>query len=100
MLKPYAGDNLTSTSVFRAHLCCNDHEFEANAYVVDSDGHALFGRDWLENIAFDCGSLQNINANAKSAPLYYGMRRRLDTLRSRYASVFGSDRGHLQPFPR
>ena len=68
MLKPYAGDNLTSTSVFRAHLCCNDHEFEANAYVVDSDGPALFGRDWLENIAFDCGSLQNINANAKSAP--------------------------------
>ena len=35
--------------------------------------------------------------NATSAPLSDGTRRRLDALRSRYAAVFGSDRGHLQP---
>ena len=83
MLKPYAGDRL--------------QEFEADAYVVDSDGPALFGRDWLQNIVFDWRSLHNIKANATSAPLSDGTRRRLDALRSRYAAVFGSDRGYLQP---
>ena len=32
-----------------------------------------------------------------SAPLSDGTRRRLDALRSRYAAVFGFDRGHLPP---
>ena len=99
MLKPYAGDRLRPKGVFRAHVCHNGQEFEADAYayVVDSDGPALFGRDWLQNIVFDWQSLHNIKANATSAPLSDGTRRRLDALRSRYAAVFGSDRGHLQP---
>ena len=97
MLKPYAGDRLRPKGVFRAHVCYNGQEFEADAYVVDSDGPALFGRDWLQNIVFDWHSLNNIKANATSAPLSDGTRRRLDALRSRYAAVFGSDRGHLQP---
>ena len=80
------------------HTCFyNGQEFEADAYVVDSDGPALFGRDWLQNIVFDWRSLHNIKANATSAPLSNGTHRRLDALRSRYAAVFGSDRGHLQP---
>ena len=97
MLKPYAGDRLRPKGVFRAHVCYNGQEFEADAYVVDSDGPALFGRDWLQNIVFDWRSLHNIKANATSAPLLNGTRRRLDALRSRYAAVFGSDRSHLQP---
>ena len=97
MLKPYAGDHLRPKGVFRAHVCYNGQEFEADAYVVDSDGPALFGRDWLQNIVFDWRSLHNIKANATSAPLSDGTRWRLDALRSRYAAVFGSDRGHLQP---
>ena len=54
---------------------------------------------WLatEHIVFDWRSLHNIKANATSAPLSDGARRRLDALRSHYAAVFGSDRGHLQP---
>ena len=70
---------------------------EADAYVVDPDGPALFGRDWLQNILFDWRSLHNIKVNATSAPLSDGTRRRLDAMRSRYAAVFGSDRGFLQP---
>ena len=96
MLKPYAGDRLRPKGVFRAHACYYGQEFEADAYVVDSDGPALFGRDWLQNIVFDWRSLHNIKVNAMSAPLSDGTRRRLDALRSRYAAVFGSDRGHLQ----
>ena len=96
MLKPYAGDRLRPKDVFRARVY-NGQEFEADAYVVDSDGPALFGCDWLQNIVFDWRSLHNIKANATSAPLSDGTRRRLDALRSRYAAVFGSDRGHLQP---
>ena len=87
--------------MFRAHVSYNGQEFEADAYVVDSDasdGPALFGRDWLQNIVFDWRSLHNIKANATSAPLSDRRRRRLDALRSRYAAVFGSDRGHLQPW--
>ena len=38
------------------------------AYVVDSDGPALFGRDWLQNIVFDWRSLHIIKANATAAP--------------------------------
>ena len=97
MLKPYAGDRLRPKGVFRAHVCYNGQEFEADTYVVDSDGPALFGRDWPQNVVFDWRSLHNIKANASSAPLSDGTRRRLDALRSRYAAVFGSDRGHLQP---
>ena len=96
-LKPYAGDRLRPKGVFRAHVCYNGQGFEADAYVVDSDGSALFGRDWLQNMVFDWRSLHNIKANATSAPLSDGTRRRMDALRSCYAAVFGSDRGHLQP---
>ena len=46
---------------------------------------------------FDWRSLHNIKAYTTSAPLSDGTRRRLDALRSRYAAVFGSDRGHPQP---
>ena len=53
MLKPYAGERLRPKGVFRAHVCYNGQEFEADAYVVDSDGSALFGRDWIQNIVFD-----------------------------------------------
>ena len=53
MLKPYAGDRLRPTGVFRAYVCYNGQEFEADAYVVDSDGPSLVGRDWLQNIVFD-----------------------------------------------
>ena len=60
MLKPYAGDRLRPKGVFRAHVCYNGQEFEVDAYVVDSDGPALFGRDWLQNIVFDWRSLRNI----------------------------------------
>ena len=97
MLKPYACDRLRPKGVFRAHVCYYRQEFEADAYVVDSDGPALFGRDWLQNIVFDWRSLHNIKANATStsAPLSEGTRRHMDALRSRYAAVFGSDRGHL-----
>ena len=98
MLKPYAGDRLRPMGAFWAHVCYSGEEFEANAYVVDSDGPALFGRDWPQNIVFDWHSLQYIiKANATSALLSDGTCRRLDVLRSRYAAVFGSDRGHLQP---
>ena len=87
MLKPYAGDRLLPKGVFRAHVCYNGQEFEAEAYVVDSDGIALFGRDWLQKIVFDWHSLHNIKANATSAPLSDGTHLRLDALRSRYAAV-------------
>ena len=95
MLKPYAGDRLRPKGVFRAHVCYNGQEFEADAYVVDSDGPALNRTE--QNIVFDWPSLHNIKANATSAPLLDGTRRRLDALRLRYAAVFGSNRGHLQP---
>ena len=97
MLKPYSGDRPRPKGVFRAHVCYNGQEFEADAYVVDSDAPALFGRDWLQNIVLNWCSLHNIKANAISAPLSGGTRQRLDALCSRYAAVFGSDRGHLQP---
>ena len=97
MLKPYAGDRLRPKGVIRAHVCYNGQEFEAGAYVVDSDGLALFGCDWLQNIVFDWCSLHNIKANVTSAPLSDGTRWPLDARRLRYAAVFGSDRGHLQP---
>ena len=96
MLKPYAGDRLRPKGMFRARVCYNGREFEADTYVVDSDGPALFGRDWLQDIVFDCRSLHNIKANVTSAPLSHRTRRRLDALRSRCAAVFGSDRGNLQ----
>ena len=97
MLKLYAGDRLRPMGAFRAHVCYNSQEFEADVYKIDSDGPALFGRDWLQSIVFDWCSLLNIKANATSAPLSDGTHRRLDALRSRYAAAFGSDRGHLQP---
>ena len=97
MMKPYAGDRLWPKGVFRAHVCYNGQKFEADAYVPDADGPALFGRDWLQNIVFDWRSLHNVKVNATSVPLSDGTHPRLDALRSRYAAVFGSDRGHLQP---
>ena len=71
MLKLYACDCRQPKGVFRAHVCYNSQEFEADPYVVDSDGPALFWSDWLQNIVFDCPVVT----------LY----------------VFGSEQGHLQP---
>ena len=95
MLRPSAGDCLRPMGAFRAHVGYNGQEFEADVYVVNSDGPALFGRDWPQNIVFVWRSSHNIKANATFAPLSDGTRQRLDALRSRYAAVFGSD--HLQP---
>ena len=98
MLKPYASDRLRPKGVFRAHVCYNGQEFEAGAYVVDSDGPALFGVTVYRTLCL-IGVACTIYQGERDVCVAFGRNALTlcDVLRSHYAAVFGSGRGHLQP---
>ena len=93
VLKPYSGHRLYPKGVLRVRVAYNNQHVEGNVYVVETDGPALFGRDWLRSIRLDWHRLHHVCEAAPKLPST--TLKRLDALRSRYAAVFGSDRGRL-----
>ena len=93
VLKPYSGHRLYPKGVLRVRVAYNNQHVEGNVYVVETDGPALFGRDWLRSIRLDWHRLHHVCEAAPKLPST--TLQRLDALRSRYAAVFGSDRGRL-----
>ena len=93
VLKPYSGHRLYPKGVLRVRVAYNNQHVEGNVYVVETDGPALFGRDWLRSIRLDWHRLHHVREAAPKLPST--TLQRLDALHSRYAAVFGSDRGGL-----
>ena len=82
-LKTYTGERLEVLGELDATVKYGEQMCQAPLLVVSGSGPSLFGRNWLERIKLDWGSIQKIETTA-------------DQLLQEYAKVFRKELGTVQ----
>ncbi|XP_031571846.1 uncharacterized protein K02A2.6-like [Actinia tenebrosa] len=90
-LKTYSGEKITPRGVAQVKVTYNQQEKQLPLYVVETRGPALFGRDWLKEIALDWKNIRVLNKarGVSNTPIT------VTDLRKKYADVFEGQLGKL-----
>lgn len=94
-LKTYTGQKITPKGEMRCNVKFKGQEKELNLQVVETQGPALFGRDWLSNIQLNWGEIKTFKLSKTSEG---GMARKVDQLLQKYESVFSENLGTLKGY--
>ena len=91
VLKTYTGEKIQPVGVLNVQVKYREEMQKLNLYVVETEGPALFGRDWLGKITLDWKA---INTLATTPP--GNLSTRLQEILDKYSDVFEEDIGLLK----
>ncbi|CAB3984638.1 Retrovirus-related Pol poly [Paramuricea clavata] len=81
--KTYTGERIQAVGVLNVQVKYKEDMQKLNLYVVETNGHALFGRDWQEKITLDWKAINILATTPPGNP-----STRLQEILDKYSDVF------------